>query len=219
MDFGYARTSTKTQRLGRQLKALKEYGVEERFVHIDQYTGTTLKREGLDRLLNDLSLIPGTHRIIVKELDRLGRNRDETKKFITKEILEKGHRLVVLDMPYVEEFLEKKFSKEKSFTDKMMELVGDMLLDFALLVAEEERNKIIKRTSEGRERALAGGTKLGRKKIEIIGFEDYYEKWKNRELVVSEACLEVEYKNSKGEIKKGISRNQFYKMLKEFRKV
>ena len=216
MDFGYARTSTKSQNLDRQLKSLKDFGVEERFIHTDQYTGTTLKRSGLDLLLKDLSHFSGSHRVIVKELDRLGRNKDETKEFITKHILEKGHRLVVLEMPYVEEFLEKKIAPNKSFTDKMMESVGDLIIDFALLVAEEERNKIIKRTSEGRERAIANGVKLGRKEIEIIDFDKYYQLWKDRKLNVSNACQQIEYKVGKN-IKKGISRYKFYEMLKNYK--
>ncbi|UUV17561.1 recombinase family protein [Fusobacteria bacterium ZRK30] len=216
MDFGYARTSTKSQNLDRQLKALKDFGVEERFIHTDQYTGTTLKRNGLDLLLKDLSDFLGYHRVIIKELDRLGRNRDETKEFITKCILEKGHRLVVLDMPYVEDFLEKKISPIKSFTNKIMESVGDLIIDFALLVAEEERNKIIRRTSEGRERAVAKGVKLGRKKIEIINFDNYYQLWKERKLNVAQTCKEIEYRVGK-DIRKGISRYKFYEVLKSYK--
>ena len=183
---------------------------------MDQYTGTTLKRNGLDQLLKDLSNFSGSHRVIIKELDRLGRNKEETKEFITKYILEKGHSLVVLDMPYVEEFLKKKIAPNKSFTDKMMESVGDLIIDFALLVAEEERNKIIKRTSEGRERAIANGVKLGRREIEIIDFDKYYQLWKNRKLNVSKACKEIEYKVGKN-IKRGISRHKFYEMLKNYK--
>lgn len=215
MDFAYARTSTKNQKLERQLKPLKDYGLSKRFIYEDQYTGTTLSRQGLDSLITDMNAIPGKHRLIVKELDRLGRNKDETKEFITKELLAKGHCLVVLDMPYVEEFLKSKLGTNKTFSDKMFDMIGDMIIDFALLVAEEERNKIIKRTSEGRERAVANGVKLGRKKIDIIDFDKYYKLWKDRKLNVSKICKEIEYKSGK-EIKKGISRYKFYEMLKNY---
>ena len=52
MRYGYCRVSTKHQSLGRQIDALVKYGVNERFIFTDKYSGKMLNREGLNELLS-----------------------------------------------------------------------------------------------------------------------------------------------------------------------
>ena len=44
--YGYARVSTKEQHLDRQLKALLDFGIEERDIVTDKSSGMSMDREG-----------------------------------------------------------------------------------------------------------------------------------------------------------------------------
>lgn len=52
MMYGYCRVSTKHQSLHRQMITLINYGVNERFIFSDKYSGQTLNRDGLTELLS-----------------------------------------------------------------------------------------------------------------------------------------------------------------------
>ena len=157
MMYGYARVSTRHQNLDRQLKALKDFGVDSRAIQVDKYTGTTLHREGLEFLRKVLTK---GDTLVVKEIDRLGRNKEETMNLIL-ELVEKDVDIVVLDSAVFQMYIENLKKDNKSFTDKLIQAQLRGVIEIMLLLAEEERNKIIKRTSEGRARALDKGVKFG----------------------------------------------------------
>lgn len=175
MKYGYCRVSTKHQSLHRQIDALVNYGINERFIFIDNYSGKTLDRAGLNELLN---ILKPKDTLVVKEIDRLGRNRKETKElilFFIKENIE----LVCLEMPYLKELIIDKIRGSEGF----LEIMANALLDVILEVAEQERKKIISRTSEGRRKALLDGRKFGRKaKVSLEDFKEYYERFSRREM-------------------------------------
>lgn len=50
--YGYARISSKTQNEGRQIQALIENGVEDRFIFIDKQSGKDFNREQYQVLKN-----------------------------------------------------------------------------------------------------------------------------------------------------------------------
>lgn len=175
MIYGYCRVSTKHQSLHRQIDALVDCGVNKRFIFSDKYSGKTLNREGLNELL---TIIKPGDTIVVKEIDRLGRNRKETKDlilhFITEDI-----ELICLEMPYLREFIIDKIKENDGF----LEIMANALLDVILEVAEQERKKIISRTSEGRKKAVLEGRKFGRdSKVSLEDFKIYYEKFLRREM-------------------------------------
>lgn len=68
MIYGYCRVSTKHQSLQRQLDTLIKYGISQRFIFSDKYSGKTLDRELLNELL---SVLKSGDSIVVKEIDRL----------------------------------------------------------------------------------------------------------------------------------------------------
>lgn len=175
MTYGYCRVSTKHQSLHRQIDALVDYGVNERFIFSDKYSGKTLDRDGLNELL---TIIKPGDTLVVKEIDRLGRNRKETKElilFFVKENIE----LVCLEMPYLKEFIIDKIRENEGF----LEIMANALLDVILEVAEQERKKIINRTSEGRRKAVLEGRKFGRNsKVSLEDFKVYYERFLRREV-------------------------------------
>ncbi|MGL5901437.1 MAG: recombinase family protein [Cetobacterium sp.] len=195
MIYGYCRVSTKHQNLQRQIDALVKYGINQRFIFTDKYTGKTLDREGLNELLNILK--PGDT-LVVKEIDRLGRNRKETKELIIS-LIKKEIELVCLDMPYLKEFIIDKIRENGGF----LEIMANALLDVILEVAEQERKKIVGRTSEGRKRAIQDGRKFGRKaKISLNKFKEYYEKFLKREMKAIEVQKEL-----------GISKQCYYNYI------
>ena len=175
MQYGYCRVSTKHQSLSRQTDALIKYGVNKRFIFSDKYTGKTLNREGLNELL---TLVKPGDTLVIKEIDRLGRNRRETKDLIL-DFIKKDIELVCLDMPYLKDFIIDKIKSSEGF----MEIMANALLDVILEVAEQERKKIIARTTEGRKKAIEEGRSFGRKaKVSIDEFKVYYNKFLKREM-------------------------------------
>lgn len=184
MTYGYCRVSTKHQSLQRQTNALINYGITERFIFSDQYTGKTLNRSGLNELL---SVIKPGDTIVIKEIDRLGRNRKETKELIIF-FIKNDIELICLDMPYLKEFIIDKIKESEGF----LEIMANALLDVILEVAEQERKKIVSRTSEGRKNALLEGRKFGRKsKVSIEIFKVYYDKFLSREMKAIEIQKEL----------------------------
>lgn len=71
MELGYARVSTGTQDLDRQLTALAEHGISDEYVWSDKKTGTTTDRPGLTALL---AYARSGDTVVTYTLDRIGRN-------------------------------------------------------------------------------------------------------------------------------------------------
>lgn len=83
--YGYARVSTKEQNIERQIIALTEAGVEKQDIYIDKQSGKNFERPAYVEMM---SLIQEGDLLIVKSIDRLGRNYQEIMeqwRIITKE--------------------------------------------------------------------------------------------------------------------------------------
>ena len=94
--YGYARVSTREQNLDRQLTALREYIEDERDIITDKESGKDFDRAGYQYLRERL-LRPGDV-LIVKSLDRLGRNAEAIKA----ELLyyrQQEIRVQIIDLP------------------------------------------------------------------------------------------------------------------------
>ena len=97
--YGYIRVSTKEQNEERQVVAMQEFGVEEQYMVIDKQSGKDFNRPGYKRLLKKLK---PEDTLVIKSIDRLGRNYDEILeqwRVLTKE---KHVDVVVLDMPLLD---------------------------------------------------------------------------------------------------------------------
>lgn len=184
MTYGYCRVSTKHQSLQRQISALINYEINERFIFSDKYSGKTLDRAGLNELL---SIIKPGDKIVIKEIDRLGRNRKETKELIIY-FIKNDIELICLDMPYLKEFIIDKIKENEGF----LEIMANALLDVILEVAQQERKRIVDRTSEGRKKAILDGRKFGRdSKLSLEKFKVYYEKFLRREMKAKDIQKEL----------------------------
>lgn len=178
--YGYARVSTKGQNEERQIEALLESGVEERFIFVDKQSGKDFNREQYQVLKNALR---ENDLLVIKSIDRLGRNYDmilNEWRDITKNI---KADIKVLDMPMLD-------------TSKNKELLGSVISDIVLAllsyVAEQERIFIKERQREGIDIALKNGTKTGRNfgrpKIDRpSNFDEVVLLWKNKKIKTKDA--------------------------------
>ena len=94
--YGYVRVSAKDQNESRQIEALAQFPVERKNIFMDKRSGKDFERPSWNQLLKKLQ--PGDL-LVVKSIDRLGRNYDEILvqwRHLTKE---RGVDICVLDMP------------------------------------------------------------------------------------------------------------------------
>lgn len=149
--YGYIRVSTREQHEDRQILALTESGVREENIFMDKQSGKDFERPQYKKLIRKLKK---DDVIVIKSIDRLGRNYDEILgqwRHITKE---KNVDIVVLDMP----LLDTRKSNDLTGT-----LIADIVLQLLSYVAQTEREFIRQRQEEGIQAAKARGVKFGRK--------------------------------------------------------
>ena len=152
--LGYIRVSTKEQNEDRQLIAMQEFGIASDNIFIDKQSGKNFDRPAYQQLIQKLN---SADTLVVKSIDRLGRNYSEILeqwRIITKE---KQANIVVIDMPLLD-------------TRKNQDLVGTLIADIVLqllsYVAQTEREFIRQRQAEGIAAAKARGVKFGRDSIQ-----------------------------------------------------
>lgn len=148
--YGYIRVSTREQNEDRQLIALQEFPIPARRIFMDKMSGKDFQRPQYQRLLRLLK--PGNI-LVVKSIDRLGRNYQEILeqwRLLTKQ---KKVHIVVLDMPLLDTRRE---------NDLIGTLIADIVLQLLSYVAQTERENIRQRQAEGIAAAKARGVKFGR---------------------------------------------------------
>lgn len=135
--YFYARVSTKDQNLERQLEAARAYQDKIDRVFADKQSGKNFNREEYQQMK---SILAQGDEVVVKELDRLGRNsalvKDELKWF-----KDKGVIVRILDIPTT--LLD--FGEQ----DWVREMVTNILVEVLSAMAEQEREKTQKRRQEG----------------------------------------------------------------------
>ena len=99
MEYGYIRVSTREQNEQRQLIAMQEFGISENRIYMDKQSGKDFERKNYKKMVRRLKK---DDTLVVKSIDRLGRNYEEILeqwRIITKE---KQAAIVVLDMPLLD---------------------------------------------------------------------------------------------------------------------
>ena len=149
MDYGYVRVSTKEQNELRQVLALREAGIADRNIFLDKQSGKDFERQNYKKLIRK---IKSGDTLVIKSIDRLGRNYDEILEQWRIIAKEKGTAIVVLDMPLLDT------RKNKDLTGT---LIADIVLQLLSYVAETEF--IRQRQAEGIAAAKLQGVRFGRK--------------------------------------------------------
>lgn len=199
--WGYVRCSSSSQNEDRQLQALLESGVDERFIMVDFQSGKDFNRNQyqiLKKALRENDIL------VIKSIDRLGRNYNmilEEWRDITKNI---KADIRVLDMPILDT------SKNK---DLLGSVINDIILALLSYVAEQERTYIRSRQREGIDLYLKTGktktgNRMGRPTLpHPTNWSEVYDKWNNKKITARKAM----------ELLGGIKPNKFYAWVKEER--
>ncbi|XOS91379.1 recombinase family protein [Brevibacillus laterosporus] len=206
VKLGYVRVSTKEQNLERQIKKMKELGVDDRFLFVDKQSGKDFDRPGYLAMKN---VIREGDIIYLDALDRLGRDYDgivSEWKEITRTL---NADIIVLENASLFDS-----SKFKAMGD-MGKLMEDQFLSLLAYVAQQERKKIKQRQAEGIAVARANGVRLGRPKLSLdtlskeqrMKFEALYPQWKSSIITAVQFMKELDLKKT-----------TFYKLLKEYEK-
>ena len=137
--------------------------------------------------------------LVIKSLDRLGRNYEmiiEEWKRITSN---KGIDIIVIDMPILDTR-----DKENGLLGKF---ITDIVLQVLSFVAENERTNISQRTKEGLKIARLKGKQIGRPNCKLPkNFKSIISEYLNRKITAQEAINNLK-----------ISRGTFFKLVKSIR--
>ena len=176
MEYGYARVSTKEQNEERQLIALTAFGVAADAIFVDKQSGKNFERMQYRKLIRKLK---DGDTLVVKSIDRLGRNYEEILeqwRVITKE---KRAAIVVLDMP----LLDTRQNRDLTGT-----LIADIVLQLLSYVAQTEREFIRQRQAEGIAAAKARGVRFGRQPMQRPeNFPLVQQRWERGEISARQA--------------------------------
>lgn len=192
--YAYIRVSSKDQNPDRQLIAMREIGIKEKCIYVDYMSGKDFERPKYRQLLKK---VKKGDLLVLKSIDRLGRNYEEILeqwRILTKE---KQIDIQVLDMP-----LLNTTSEIEGLTGVF---IADIVLQILAYVAETERAFIKQRQAEGIAIAKANGVHFGNKRIEIPDSYQYiFDNWANGEISAEVAAELI-----------GVSISTFYRRCKE----
>ena len=178
MIYGYIRVSTKDQNEDRQKIALAQFPVPSENIFMDKLSGKDFNRPQYKRLVKKLRK---GDMLVIKSIDRLGRNYEEILnqwRIITKE---KMADVVVLDMPLLD---TRQTGRNLTGT-----FVADLVLQILSYVAQTERENIKQRQMEGIAAAKMRGVRFGRPRKNVPG--DFYSiklEWEDKKVSSREAA-------------------------------
>ncbi len=192
--YGYVRVSSTDQNEDRQMIALKEKGLQEKWIYMDKQSGKDFNRPNYQKMLKKLQT---GDLLYILSIDRLGRNYNEILeqwRILTKEI---GIDICVIDMPLLD---------TRNGKDLMGTFIAELVLQILSFVAENERENIKKRQAQGIAAAKAKGVKFGRPEIEIPDdFGDIVKAFQKNKISFDEVLH-----------KTGMKKTTFYRKLREF---
>ena len=192
----YIRVSTKEQNLDRQLAVLKELGIDDKYIYQDKESGKDFERVGYKYMKKSLE---AGDTLVIKELDRIGRNQDELKRewqyFRDNEINVRVLDLPALNINYDDENIK-----------PLVKMINNIIFEIMCWKAQNERDTIRQRQAEGIASAKANKVKFGRPKTKLPdNFREIYNQWKNGEITATKA-IELT----------GLKRTNFYKIVKDY---
>ena len=192
--YGYVRVSTREQNEARQLAAMRGFGVPESNIIVEKLSGKDFNRPHYRRMVR--ALCPEDV-LVVKSIDRLGRNYDEILEQWSVITKDRGAAIVVLDMP----LLDTRQGRDLTGT-----LIADIVLQLLSYVAQTERENIRQRQAEGIAAAKAAGVRFGRERLTLPPeFADMAQFWREGGISAGGAAREL-----------GMSRDTFLRRAREY---
>lgn len=202
MIYAYLRVSSKDQNLERQIIAVKEHcpTLSNENIYADKKSGKDFNRTEYIKLKN--LLCPGDE-LIIKELDRLGRNKEEIKVEL-REFKERKIIVRILNVPTT--------LIDFQGQDWIFDMINNILVEVLGAISEEERNKIRTRQREGidampvvngKRISSKTGREIGRPKKEITDFQKILKMQKEGHITVTQGCEKL-----------GIGRSKWYELAR-----
>ena len=192
--YGYVRVSTKEQNEARQVIAMNEFGIPSDNIYIDKQSGKNFERPAYKSLM---AILEPTDTLVIKSIDRLGRNYEEIIeqwRILTKE---KQIFIVVLDMPLLD---------TRNHRDLIGTFITDLILQILSYVAQTEKEFNHQRQAEGIAAAKARGVKFGRIPLELpANFAEVFNEWREGKISARRAAKLL-----------GTNHNTFLRWTKKF---
>jgi DNA invertase Pin-like site-specific DNA recombinase len=195
VNFGYIRVSTKEQNLDRQLEALKPYVTDNDYLYSDKASGKDMEREGFKHMLRAMRK---GDTLYVKSIDRIGRNKQQIKEYLEL-FKKKGIRVKIIDLPTTMQDMPEN-------QEWVMDMINNIIIEVYTSIAQQERETLLQRQSEGIASAKAKGKHLGRPPLELPKeWNALYKEWKAGNIMAVEFMDKV-----------GMKKATFYKKIKEY---
>jgi DNA invertase Pin-like site-specific DNA recombinase len=158
--YGYVRVSTRSQDYETQADNLKKYCAFKDYtlvnIFADTKSGKDTVRTGYQSMvsvLNDQKNPQGISMIVATKIDRIGRSLIDLIKF------SEWCKVHNIDLVFTQSNIDTSTTENRMFFGLMA------------IIAEYERERIVERTAEGRDRYIAGGGKLGKPKLKMDIYE------------------------------------------------
>ncbi|MBS5933735.1 MAG: recombinase family protein [Clostridiales bacterium] len=168
MNVAYVRVSTVEQNEARQIEGLKKHDIDKWFT--EKISGKDTNRPQLQAMLD---YVREGDTVYIHDLSRISRS--------TKDLLEIVELLQSKNVHLVS-------NKEALDTGTA---TGKLMLTMIGAINEFERVNLLERQREGIIIAKAAGKYKGRKEVKIDSFEQYYQRYKNREFTKSGLAKEL----------------------------
>lgn len=195
INFAYMRVSSKDQNLDRQYEALKSYVTSEDYIYSDKASGKDMEREGFQNMLKAMR---SGDTLYIKSIDRLGRNKELIKDYL-EQFKKKGVRVKIIDLPTT-------MQDVPAGQEWVIDMINNIIIEVYTSMAEQERQNIKQRQSEGIAVAKAKGKHLGRPVMELPEeWDKLYKDWKAGKITAVAFMKEVDMKKA-----------TFYKKVKEY---
>ncbi|WP_438863093.1 recombinase family protein [Neptunicella sp.] len=157
--YAYLRASTKEQDAGRAKDALIRFASEHDLVisafFAENESGAKLQRPELFRLLE---IAQKGDAVLVEQIDRISRLKDNDWYSLKSIIKAKGLRVVSLDLPTSHQFTV----ANDEFTGRMLSAINDLMLDMLAAIARKDYEDRRRRQKEGIVKAKLEGRYPGR---------------------------------------------------------
>ena len=187
-EYGYVRVSSTDQNEERQIAATAKREIPEENVFRDKQSGKDFERPQYKKMLKALK---SGDTLYILSVDRLGRNYGEIQN--QRRILTKK---TGIDMP----LLDTRRGKDLTGT-----FIADLVLQILSFAAQNERENIKKRKSDGIAAAKTRGVKFGRPDISApYDFADIVNRWEKGKISLKKALKIC-----------GMSRSTFYRRRRE----
>ena len=221
--YGYARISTKKQKIERQIENIKRY-CKEAVIYQEAFTGKSKSHERpeFEKLLKR---VKSGDTIIFDSVSRMSRNAEDGYKQYM-ELYDNGVELVFLKEPYVNTTVYRTAAAVKlpevedeiaamfiETTEKALVKLAERQIMIAFDQSEKEGADISERTKEGIREARARGKQIGM----VEGKKLTVKKAVQAKITIYEKSRDFTGHNNDEETMKlaGVSRNSYYKYKRE----